>query len=141
MHLPPLLTTDDPTELPPGAVATARGPMHGSWAAVRWEYAPRSGGAAVDLIAGLGAAVTLSMSDAEYVLSFALRGGRTRTAAGALRVSGDEWIDFSPRGGVPERVEFRRAAGTLVLRSESSAWDFAGTGEEPAAFTAVLVRL
>jgi hypothetical protein len=141
MHLPPPASRWDPAEPSPPAAGGHGGPLLGGWAAVRWEYTRADGSRRVDVIADLGGAVTLSLSDADYVLSCALRAEPTRSAAGALRVVGDEWIDFSPRTGNPERVEFRRAAGTLVLRSDASAWDFTGAGEEPASFTAVLVRL
>lgn len=141
MHLPAATSASEGTDVRPLSATGGAGPLLGSWAAVRWEYERRDGSSRVDVIADLGGAVTLSMSEADYVLSCALRAEPTRSAAGAFAVVADEWIDLMPRAGPPERVGFRRAAGTLVLRSESSAWDFTGAGEEPASFTAVLVLL
>ena len=141
MRLPPPIAIEYPAQVSLPATGTSDSPLLGSWAAVRWEYVRGDGSRRADLIADQGGAITLSMRAAEYVLSCALGDGAARSAAGALRLVGGEWIDFSPRTGNLERVSYRRAAGTLVLRSESSAWDFTGAGEEPAAFTAVLVRL
>ena len=141
MHLPPPVLTDHAGQVPPAAAADSDGPLRGSWAAVRWEYVGADGGRRADLIADHGGAITLSMTADACVLSCTLRDGPARNVSGALSLAGDEWIDFSPRTGSPERVSYRRAASTLVLRCESSAWDFTGVGDEPAAFTAVLVRL
>jgi hypothetical protein len=140
MRLPLPLMTDAPTLVEPASVHLTDDPLVGSWAAVRWEYVGADGSRRADL-ADQGGAITLSMTAEDYVLSYALRDGPARSAAGGLRVVADEWIEFSPRSGSPERVSYRRSAQTLVLRSDASAWDFTGTGEEPAAFTAVLVRL
>lgn len=141
MRLPPPIMTDPPALAAPLVVRGTDDPLLGSWAAVRWEYVSADGDRRADPIADLGGAITLSMTAEEYVLSCALRDGPARSAAGVLRLLADDWIEFSPRSGSPERVTYRRAAQTLVLRSDDSAWDFTGTGEEPAAFTAVLVRL
>lgn len=141
MRLPPPAQTDHTAHLPLASRAAADGPLLGSWAAVRWEYVGASGGRRADPIADRGGAITLSMTAEEYVLSCTLSDGPARIISGALSLIGDEWIEFLPRTGSPERVSYRRAASTLVLRSESSAWDFTGAGEELAAFTAVLVRL
>jgi hypothetical protein len=141
MRLPPPAIVDHAADLPAGAFGASADPLHGSWAAVRWEYESRDGARSVDLIAEVGAAVTLSMSAGDYVLSYARRTEPGRTTAGALRVVDDAWIEFSPRIGATERVSFRRSAGTLVLRNEASGWDFTGAGEESASFHAVLVRL
>jgi len=116
-------------------------PLTGSWAAVRWEYARPDGSVRVDVIADRGDAVTLSISAGDYVLSHAPREEGARSAAGALRAREGSCLEFAPRVGEAERVEFRLVDGTLVLRSESSAWDFSGAGAERASFTAVLVPL
>lgn len=141
MRLRPPVLTDQPSLAPPAAAAATDGPLLGSWAAVRWEYVGASGGRRADVIADQGGAITLSMTAEEYALSCTLSNGPARSVSGALSLVGDEWIEFLPRTGSPERVSYRRAASTIVLRDESSAWDFTGAGEEPAAFTAVLVRL
>lgn len=141
MRLPPPIVTDLPARAAPAVVHATDDPLLGSWAAVRWEYVSADGDRRADPIADQGGAITLSMTAEEYVLSCALRDGPARSEAGVLRLLADEWIEFSPRSGSPERVTYRRVAQTLVLRSDTAAWDFTGAGEEPAAFTAVLVRL
>ncbi len=108
---------------------------------MRWEYGRHDGSRRVDIVGDLGGTVTISIGDGTYVLSHQLAGGETRSASGTLAETGQEWIDFHPAEGAPERVGFRRAAGTLALRSEHSSWDFTGGGEESAEFTAVLVRI
>ena len=113
----------------------------GSWAAVRWEYTCRDGARRVDVVVDLGGTVTLSITADSYVLSWVHGSDGAQSTGGTISVIGDDHIDFRPRSGDPERVDFRRATGTLVLRSDSSSWDFDGRGEEAAAFSAVMVRL
>ena len=117
------------------------GPLVGSWAAVRWGYVSVSGQRSIDVVGDLGGTVTLSLAAGTYVLSWDDRNGGPRSAEGTYAVTDDEWLAFRPTEGENERVGFRRAAGTVVLRSETSAFAFDGQQEEPAVFTAVLVRL
>lgn len=140
VHLP---TATVPRDTPgfSTAIPDDSHPLLGSWAAVRWEYERLDRSHRVDVIADLHGTVTLSLSQASYVLACDLPPAGVASLGGTLRVRGDEWLDLTPTVGDPERLLFRRAAGTLVLQSERSSWDFTGGGPEPAAFTAVLVRL
>lgn len=106
-----------------------------------WEYERREDGRRTDIVGDLGGSVTLSLTDERYVLSWDDGRGGPRSRGGSLIVTPDESIDFATPDGTTERIGFTRADGTLVLRSEHSAWDFDGSGEGPAEFTAVLVRL
>lgn len=106
-----------------------------------WEYERREDGHRTDIVGDLGGSVTLSLTDDRYVLSWDDGRGGPRSREGSLAPSPDEWIDFAAPDGTSERIGFTRADGTLVLRSDHSAWDFDGNGERPAAFTAVMVRL
>lgn len=140
MHLPTASVPREPTVFPevePGH----QHPLVGSWAAVRWEYESVDQSCRVDVVADLRGTVTLSLAVATYVLTCDLPPVGVASASGTLRITGGDWIEFMPTVGDPERLFFRRAAGTLVLRSERSSWDFTGGGRVPAAFTAVLVRL
>lgn len=140
MHLPDSNTASPSVEMPAPGV-TGPSTLGGSWAAVRWEYARRDGTQRTDIVSDLGGTVTLSVASDAYVLSADVPPAGPRAAGGRILIAGEEWLDFAPQGGPPERVGFRRAPGTLVLRSDHAAWDFTGSGEEPADFTAVLVRL
>lgn len=140
MQLPPATGTCG-AHASVGARGSVGDQLSGSWAAVRWEYTRVDGSGRIDVVADQGGAVTLSISAADYVLSHAPRGTGARGAGGRIRVIGAAWLEFAPRDGETERVEYRRTSGTLVLRSEASSWDFGGRGEERASFTAVLVRI
>ncbi len=139
MRLPARAAAVGALRLPPPVSAPR--PLDGSWAAVRWAYARPDGRDAVDLIADRRGTITLSIAAETFVLSVDVPPDGPRGATGRLRIAGEDWLDLVPADEVPQRVGYRRAAGTLVLRSESAAWDFSGAGEEPAEFTAVLVRL
>jgi len=116
-------------------------PVHGSWSATRWQYTSRADAdRVVDVVAGLGGSVTLSLSDGTWVLTWAVPGRGNGTVGGSLAV-GRARLDLLRAGpGPPESLEFHQAPDTLALSSDASHWDF-GEGEEPADFVAVLVRL
>jgi hypothetical protein len=119
----------------------ATGPLCGSWAAVSWEYERREDGRRIDVVGDLGGSVTLSLTDERFVLSWHDGRNGPRSRGGSLGVATDAWLDFAAPDGTAERIGFRRADDTLVLRGEHSAWDFDGNGATPAEFTAVMVRL
>ncbi len=106
-----------------------------------WEYERREDGRRTDIVGDLGGSVTLSLTDDRYVLSWDDGRSGARSSGGSVAMTEAEWIEFAASDGTIERIGIRRAEGTLVLRSEHSAWDFNGSGEGPAEFTAVLVRL
>lgn len=122
-------------------ISRATGPLRGSWAAVSWEYERRGDGRRIDIVGDLGGSVTLSITDGSFVIAWDDGRNGPRSGGGNLAVTSDEWIELTTPDGTTERIGFRRAEGTLVLRSEQSAWDFDGGGATPAGFTAVMVRL
>ena len=118
----------------------AEGGLLGSWSATRWQYTSRAQ-LTVDVVCDLGGTVTLSVSAGSYVLTWSVAGQASRSVGGALAVAGDR-IALRPQGAdQAEAVTYRLAGETLALSSDASQWDFDGSGEEPAAFVAVLVRL
>jgi hypothetical protein len=119
----------------------ADGGLTGSWAATRWHYR-RIGQPEreVDVVAGLGGSVTLSLSDGTYVLTSEMAGRGRASAAGTVAVDGERLV-FRPHGAGSEQVVgFRLSGQTLALSAADSAWAFE-RDEEPAEFVAVLVRL
>ncbi len=130
---------------PPRRAADRIPPAHpvlGSWAATRWQYASRAHPErVVDVVTGLGGSVTLSVSDAAYVLTWGVPGHGDGNVSGVITVR-DAHLELKAEGaGVPESLRFHLAGETLALSSDASAWDFGGQGAEPADFVAVLVRL
>ena len=117
------------------------GPLLGSWAATRWEYASITSRRVVDLVCDLGGSVTLSVSPGTYILTWDIARQGRRSVGGTVEVRASA-LHLHPHDGVDEEVVlFQLADDTLTLSAAQSAWAFDGNGEEPAAFTAVLVRL
>ena len=129
---------------PPRPLSGAEdGPLFGSWSATRWQYTRRTEAPqSVDVVCDLGGTVTLSLSAGTYVLTYDVAGRGNRSEGGSCAVV-DDRLHLTPQGiDVADVVRFRIAAETLSLSAETSAWDFAGAGEEEVAdFVAVLVRL
>jgi len=116
-------------------------PLHGSWSATRWQYTSRERPErVVDVVAGLGGTVTLSLSEGTYVLTWAIPGHGDASVGGTLTIDGARLV-LDAAGTPAGSLLFHVSAATLALSSETSAWDFDGSGEEAAAFVAVLVRL
>ena len=116
------------------------GALLGSWSATRWQYTSRAQ-RTVDVVCDLGGTVTLSLSAHSYVLTWSVTGQTSRSVGGALAVVGDH-LDFLAQGAEQrESVTYRLGGETLALSSDATGWDFDGSGDEPAAFVAVLVRL
>jgi hypothetical protein len=117
-------------------------PVHGSWAATRWQYASRAHpGRVVDVVTGLGGSVTLGVSDSAYVLSWSVPKHGDGNVGGTIAIR-EERLELLAAGAAsPESLLVHLSGETLALSSDASAWDFDGTGEEPADFVAVLVRL
>lgn len=118
------------------------GALLGSWSATRWQYASRArGDARVDVVCDLGGTVTLSVSAQSYVLTWSVPGQASRSVGGALEMVDDRLALRAQGTEETESVTYRLAGETLALSSDASQWAFDGSGEEPAAFVAVLVRL
>ncbi len=118
-------------------------PLIGSWAAVRWQYTSRrEPRRTVDVVTDLAGSVTLSLTEGTYVLTWGVGGQGGQSIGGTFARAEGGWLELTPLGasGV-ERVAFRLTSDTLALSSDASDWDFDGSGEEPADFVAVLVRL
>jgi hypothetical protein len=117
-------------------------PVHGSWAATRWQYASRAHPErVVDVVTGLGGSVTLGVSDSAYVLSWSVPGHGAGNVGGTIAIRGAHLELLAAGAASPESLLVHLSGETLALSSDASAWDFDGNGEEPADFVAVLVRL
>lgn len=114
----------------------------GSWSATRWQYASKArSDQVVDVVAGLKGSVTMSLSAGAFVVAWDAPGHGSGSIGGSVTM-GDGELTLRPHGrGEPHVVRYRVSALTLALSGEGSAWDFDGSGEEPADFVAVLVRL
>ncbi|MFI5279027.1 MAG: hypothetical protein ACHQU1_00920 [Gemmatimonadales bacterium] len=122
--------------------APAEDELLGSWSATRWQYTSDSRpDRVVDVVCDLGGSVTLSLSAGTWVLTWELDGRGSQSLGGALALDGERLLLLARDENEAEQVLFRLADRTLALSCETSAWDFDGNGEEPAAFVAVLVRL
>jgi hypothetical protein len=116
--------------------------VHGSWAATRWQYTSRARPElVVDVVAGLGGSVTLSLTDGTWVMTWAVPGRGGGTVGGSLLIDGARLELLRSAATSLETVLFHLAPETLALSSDASAWAFDEAGEEPADFVAVLVRL
>lgn len=114
----------------------------GSWSATRWQYTSSSRpDRVVDLVCDLGGSVTLSLSAETWVLTWDVGGRGGQSIGGALTMQGDRLLLLAHDLSEAERIQYRLAEKTLALSSEGSAWMFDESGEEPAEFVAVLVRL
>lgn len=135
-QLPEMPTSGDLPERVDGA-------LEGSWAAVRWHYASLGEpGRTVDVVSDLSGSVTLSVSGSRYVITWDAPPGGRSSADGRISRAADGALAFEPTDGPgAEQIAWRFTDATLAMSSDRSAWDFDGRGEEPAAFTAVLVRL
>jgi hypothetical protein len=117
-------------------------PVHGSWAATRWQYASRAHPErVVDVITGLGGSVTLGVSDSAYVLSWTVPGRGEGNVGGTIAIEASRLEMLAAGAAQPESLRFHLASETLALSSDESAWDFGDGTDEPADFVAVLVRL
>ena len=126
-----------------GVAVSPDGGLQGSWSATRWQYTSRRDSEKrVDVVCELRGSVTLSLSAGTYVLAWDIPGGPRQSVGGAYAVRQDA-IDFTASASDQgESVAFRLGTEELTLRSEASAWDFHGDGqEEPASFVAVFVKL
>jgi hypothetical protein len=114
----------------------------GSWSATRWQYASRDHhGLVVDVVAGLRGTVTLSVSAGAFVVSWDAPGHGSGSVGGTVATVDGDLILRLYGADEPAVMRYRVSDLTLALSSDGSAWDFQGHGEEPAEFTAVLVRL
>jgi len=116
--------------------------VFGSWSATRWQYASRvRSGEVVDVVAGLKGSVTMSLSAGAFVLAWDVPGHGSGSSGGTAAVADGELRLLPHGGGEPHVVRYRVSAMTLALTGETSAWDFDGSGDVAAEFSAVLVRL
>jgi hypothetical protein len=118
-------------------------PVFGGWSATRWQYSSHSQpGRLTDVVCDLGGSVTLSLSATAFILAFDVSGRGKHTVSGVCDVGGDELLLWPDGADAPQRLRFRQSGDTLALHSDSSGWDFDGTGtDQDATFVAVLVRL
>ena len=113
----------------------------GSWAATRWEYRALDRALAQDVVCELGGSVTLSISPGTYILATDVA-GRGRHSVGGMITVQDASLGLRPLGGEREqRLAFQLTDTTLTLHAADAAWAFDGSGEEPAEFVGILVRL
>jgi len=114
----------------------------GSWSATRWQYASKlHREQVVDAVAGLKGSVTLSLSAGAFVLAWDVPGHGSGSVGGSVAIEDGALLLRPHHQDEAGRVRYRVSALTLALSGEQSAWDFDGSGETPAEFVAVLVRL
>src|SRR3954468_12504153 len=110
-----------------GQTSPFAGPLLGSWAATRWEYASSTSGNVVDLVLDLGASVTLSVSPGTYILTWDVERRGRRSVGGTLEVT-DPWLRLRPQdGGEDEVLLFQLNERTLTLSAQRSGWAFGGS--------------